>query len=352
MKIQLKELIKSLKGIQLIGNDDIPISGIEYDSRRIKPGMLFAAINGYKMDGKSFIPDAVSNGAVAILTDRPINSDLPVIVADSPRQTMADLAARFYDYPGEKMNIIGVTGTNGKSTSVYLIKKILETAGQKTGMLNSLTYDTTDKVYKAERTTPESVDVQKFLYEMKQAGCKYGVVEVSSHALVLNRVENIGFKVGLFTTFSRDHLDFHHTMEEYLAVKKLFLKKLEGKYKCAVINNDAPEFAAFADDAKCPVVTYSTTGTADVMIRSAALLAEASTFELMTPRGNRKMSVKLLGRYNLSNMAGAAAVGLALQIDLEKIVQALEAAKPVPGRFHPVNMGQPFTVLVDYAHTP
>jgi UDP-N-acetylmuramoyl-L-alanyl-D-glutamate--2,6-diaminopimelate ligase len=353
MRIQLKNLIELIPNIRLIGRDDILISGIEYDSRRVKPGMLFAAISGYKTDGYAFIPDAIKNGATAILSDRPVKADITTLIAAKPRQTLADLAAGFYGYPGKKLEITGITGTNGKSSSVFLTKKILEVAGHKTGMLNSLVYDTGAKSYKADRTTPESLDVQKYLAEMKDAGCTHGVVEVSSHALVLSRVENINFKVGLFTTFSRDHLDFHNTMEEYLAAKKLFLKKLAGKDKVAVLNNDVPEFAAFAGDAECPVITFSANkARADVVVQSAQLLADKTIFELVTASGTQSVTMRLLGRYNVTNVAGAIATGIALKIPLDTVIKAIEMADPVPGRFRPVNMGQPFTVLIDYAHTP
>jgi len=353
MKILLKNLIRPLENYRLIGRDDLPVTGIDYDSRRIKPGMVFVAVTGYKTDGKKFVSDAIKNGAVAIISDQPVNADVPIIVVASARKALADTAASFYGYPGKSMFIVGVTGTNGKSTSVYLIKHILDVSGNKTGMLNSLVYDIGKKTYRAERTTPESLEVQRFLREMKEAECTHAVVEVSSHALVLSRVENIEFEVGLFTTFSRDHLDFHNTMEEYLAAKKLFLKKLAGKHKHAVINVDVPEFKGFIKDAGCPVITYSANGNkADVMVHSPRLGANKTTFELVTPAGSRTVSIRLLGRYNLSNAAGAAATGLALKIDPDIIVKALETAEPVPGRFRPVDRGQPFTVLVDYAHTP
>lgn len=353
MKIQLKNLINPIDGIKLIGRDDIFIAGIEYDSRNINPGMIFAAISGFKSDGRMFIGDAIKRGASAVLTDKPISVDVPLIISDTPRKTLSDISASFYGYPGKKLQIAGVTGTNGKSTSVYLIKKILETAGKKTGMLNSLVYDTGKEKYKAERTTPESLEMQKYLSEMRAAECTWGVVEVSSHALILSRVENIDFQIGLFTNFSRDHLDFHKTMEEYLAAKKLFLDKLEGEKKCAVINLDVPEFSGFVKDAKCPVITYSVSKSdADLTVSSIQLLPDSTKLELRTRRGNRKVSMALLGRYNVSNAAGAAAVGLALKIDIDIVIKALETAEPIPGRFRPIIMGQPFGVIVDYAHTP
>lgn len=353
MRILLKNIIKSVTGVQLIGRDDIAISGLEYDSRKVQPGMLFAAVPGYKTDGRNFIQQAIENGAVAILTDSPANLQTPVLVAASVRKALSDIAASFYGFPGQQLECVGATGTNGKSTTVAAVRHILERAGRKTGMINSLVYDTGLHKYKADRTTPESLDMQRYLYEMKEAGCTHASLEVSSHALVLHRAENIDFKVGLYTNFSRDHLDFHNTMEEYLAAKKLFLKKLTGADKAVVINRDVPEYVAFIPDAACRVITYSAAGEkADIMIRDASLAADYSTFELLTPAGSARISTRLLGRYNLANMAGAAAVAFALGIPLSDIASALDTLEPVPGRFRPVIAGQPFSILVDYAHTP
>ena len=346
-------MINPIKGLKLIGRDDIFIEGIEYDSRRVRPGMIFAAISGFKTDGKTFIADAIKKGASAILTDTAVSVDVPVIVSSSPRTALSDIAASFYNFPGKSLKIVGVTGTNGKSTSVYLIKHILEIAGHRTGMLNSLVYNTGAKEYIADRTTPESLDTQRYLSEMRIAGCIWGVVEVSSHALVLSRVENIDFLFGLYTTFSRDHLDFHQTMDQYLKAKELFLNKLEGEKKLVVINIDVPEFAGFIKKAKCPVITYSVGNRgADLSANSIHLSSSATEFEISTRQESRKISMGLLGRYNVTNAAGAAAVGIALDIDFDIITKALETAEPIPGRFRPVKAGQPFGVIVDYAHTP
>jgi len=331
----------------------VEITGIEYDSRLIGPGMLFVAVSGFKQDGKKFIADAIKNGAAAVMADSKIDAGVPVVVVPELRQAMADAAAEYFGYPGKKLFVIGITGTNGKSTSVYLIRMILEAAGRKVGMLNSLVYDTGEKRIKAERTTPDSVDMQRYLSDMCEALCEYASVEVSSHALVLHRVDNIDFKVGLFTNFSRDHLDFHHTMEEYLAAKKLFLSKLEGADKYAVINMDVAEFAGFTKDVKCNLVTYSVADhSVDVYVKDAELFPDRTRFRLVTRRDEREVNFRLPGRYNLANATGAAAAGAALGIDLDTIVCGLESAESVPGRFQPVNVGQPFAVIIDYAHTP
>jgi len=219
-------------------------------------------------------------------------------------------------------------------------------------MINSLVYDTGGGRYKAERTTPESVDVQRLLSEMIQASCTCGVVEVSSHALVLHRVDNIDFKVGLFTNFSRDHLDFHKSMDEYLNAKRRFLKKLAGENKTAVINMDVPEFAEFKDEVMCRFLGYSAEGReADIMIKNARLHQDHSIFNLAAGARQAEIKLRLPGRYNLSNAGGAAAAALAMGIDIETVAEGLASAQPVAGRFEPVDCGQPFSVIIDYAHT-
>lgn len=353
MDVRLKDIADAIAGAKITGHDDVAVSGIAYDSRQVKPGYLFAAIPGYQRDGRKFIPAALKNGAVAVISDRDEQFGVPVIVTSSPRQALVDAAARFYDYPGHKLIICGVTGTNAKTTSVHLITQMLKAAGADCGMVSSLVYDSGLMKYKAERTTPESLDMQRLLYEMFEATCSHGVVEVSSHALALHRVDHIDFKVGLFTTFSRDHLDFHHTMDEYLAVKKTFLDRLAGDNKRAILNFDTPEFAAFAADAKCPVIGYSVQGLdTDVVAKEAVMQADLTEFTLRVRGDSYPVRLHLPGRYNLSNAVGAAAAGLALGIGIENIVSALEAATPMPGRFQPVVMGQPFAVILDYAHTP
>ncbi len=349
----LSDMIKHIENAELIGNGEIEIKGLDYDSRRIRPGYLFAAVKGYKTDGAKFVPDALANGAAAVMTEESLNPGVPVVKVSSVRKGMADAAAAFYGFPGEKMENLAVTGTNGKSTCVYLIKNILTHDGKKCGMANSLVYDTGIKKYKAERTTPDSVDMQRYLAEMVEAGCTHAVLEVSSHALVLNRVDNIDFKLGLFTTFSRDHLDFHSDMNDYLLAKKRLLNLLDDPEKGAVINVDVPEFATFIGDASCRFVTYAIDNPAsDITAREIIFNPLYTEFVLVTPDNEHRIRYSLPGRYNLSNGLGAAASGIAYGVDFEVICRAMEAAEPVPGRFQPVDGGQPFGVLIDFAHTP
>ncbi len=353
MEKKLAELIVSVPGAEIIGESGTVITGIEYDSRRIKPGNLFVAVCGFEKDGNEFIPRAIGSGAVAVLTEKKATISIPSIIVPSVRRAMPLVASAFYNSPGKKMTIIGVTGTNGKSSSVSLIKDILTTAGEKVGMVNSLVYDTGGDKYPAPRTTPEAVDLQRLLYEMKQNGCTYAVLEVSSHALILHRVDEIDFEVGLYTTFSRDHLDFHRSMEEYLKAKKILMERLIKDGKKVVLNIDEPEFAAFAGEIGSSAVTFSAEGRpADVMLTDAKLFPDHSEFSIVVKNESRPATIQLPGRYNLTNGLGAAAIGTVLGIDAETIILGLRGATPVPGRFQPISMGQPYSVIIDYAHTP
>ncbi|MCP4705076.1 MAG: UDP-N-acetylmuramoyl-L-alanyl-D-glutamate--2,6-diaminopimelate ligase, partial [candidate division Zixibacteria bacterium] len=221
------------------------------------------------------------------------------------------------------------------------------------GMVNSLVYDTTIDQFKAERTTPDSVEMQFYLSEMVKAKCEYAVIEVSSHALMLNRVDNIDLQIGLYTNFSRDHLDFHKSMENYLEAKKLLLDKIAEKNSCAVVNQDVPEFVSMIDDYQSDVLSYSSAGNeADIKIDAAKLSPTMSLFNLVMPDSSCEVWFNLPGRYNLANAACAASAGVALGIGKDNIKKGLESAKPVPGRYRPVILGQPFSVVIDYAHTP
>ncbi len=339
---------------ELTGSGDVEIEGIEYDSRQVRPNSLFVAIKGYERDGFEFVPQAVERGAVAVVSEHDECSlvENHVKVADT-RQALADLAAKFYDYPGRKLKICGVTGTNGKTTVCYLIKSIMEARSKKVGLVTSMVYDSGKETFPAERTTPESLDLQRLLYLMKKNHCVNAVVEVSSHALALHRVDNVDFREAVFTNITRDHLDFHQTMEDYLQTKKQLLKRLEGPLSYAVINIDVPEFRSFLSDITSSYLSYSLEDTsADVYCSSFDLKSAQTVFDLKTPMGAHTVTFPLPGRFNLINALAAAAAGLAAGVDIDNVVRGLETAQPVPGRFNYVECGQPFAVYVDYAHTP
>lgn len=336
------------------GNADTEIEQIEYDSRLIEPGSLFVAVKGYERDGFDFVDQAIQNGAVAVLGERESceQTENYVRVTNS-RIALAGVSAAFYGFPGMKLKACGVTGTNGKTTTCFLLKSILEARNKRTGLITSVLYDTGKDQFDAERTTPESLDLQRLLLLMRQNYCVNAVIEVSSHALMLHRVDHINFRVAVFTNISRDHLDFHKTMEDYLEAKKLLLKKLTGPLSYAVINLDVPEFRPLFGEFNSSYISFSLSDTnADVYCSAYEIRPNGTTFDLVTPMGSQTVELKLPGRFNLKNAIAAIAAGLASGIDIDSVIRGLERAKPVAGRFNYVDAGQPFAVYVDYAHTP
>ncbi len=316
---------------------------------------MFVAIPGFKEDGSVYAPDAVSRGAIAVVSQRANEAGLDTIWVrtSDTRKALSDLAAKFYGYPGKAIKVCGVTGTNGKTTSSFMLRRILQGSGKKVGLISSLIYDTCGDTFPAERTTPESLDIQRLLFLMRANGCITAVMGVSSHSLVFKRVENIDFRVGLFTNLTRDHLDFHGDMKSYLEAKALLLDKLDGLTKYAVINLDEPHFRELFGRLKSGCLTFSLENNkADVFTVAHDLGPNGTMFDLVTPMGMRTVNMKLCGKFNLMNALGAAAAGLASGADLDTVVTGLEAMEPTPGRFQRIDRGQPFTVVVDFAHTP
>lgn len=330
------------------------IEHIEYDSRLVQPGTLFFAVKGFKRDGYDFVAQAKEKGAVAVMGERDSCEAVSAHVrVPDMRQAMADFSAKFYDYPGMKLKVCGVTGTNGKTTTCYLMRSIFQARNQATGLIASTIYDTGVEKFHAERTTPEALDLQRLFFLMRKNQCVNAVMEVSSHALVLKRTEHINFRVGVYTNLTRDHLDFHGSMEAYLAAKKVLLSKLQGGTSYAVVNLDVPEFRTFFGDIKSAHMTYSLGNeNADVFAARYAIEPSRTVFDLVTPMGTRTVTFPLPGRFNLMNAIAAASGAMAAGVDLDTVVVGLETATPVPGRFNVVDMGQPFTVVVDFAHTP
>ncbi len=336
------------------GNPQVEIENVHYDSRLIKPNGLFLAIRGFKQDGYDFVDQAISNGAVAVMGERADfhGIDTHVSVPDA-RKAMATIGAEFYGYPGLKMTAYGVTGTNGKTTTCYLLKNILHAAGIVTGMVTSQVYDNGDESFRAERTTPESLDLQRLLAQMRENSCSSAVIEVSSHALILNRVEHIDFGVAIYTNITRDHLDFHQTMDEYLRAKSILAERVAAAQGRVVVNLDVPEFEPLLNLKRGKVVTYSLENSkADVYCRSYDIRPDGTSMELVTPSGSATVDYKLAGRFNLVNAIAAAAGGAANEVAVSAIAEGLQTASSVPGRFNYVGCGQPFAIYVDYAHTP
>jgi len=312
------------------------------------------AVKGFKQDGHAFLGQARKNGAVAAMGEgvdgHPIETYVRVT---NVRKAMSDVAARFYGYPGMAIKACGVTGTNGKTTTCYMLREILRARNKTTGLVTSQVYDTGRDQFSAERSTPESLDLQRLLLLMKRGRCVNVVIEVSSHALALHRVDNVNFKVVVFTNITRDHLDFHKTMDEYLRVKASLLKRVDGPLSYAVINLDVPEFKTLFGEVSSAFLSYSMDKeNADVRCGNYEYASGGTIFDLVAPMGTRTVHLKLPGRFNLMNALAAAAGGLASGIDLDNVVAGLERVRPVPGRLNPISVGQPFAVYVDYAHSP
>jgi UDP-N-acetylmuramoyl-L-alanyl-D-glutamate--2,6-diaminopimelate ligase len=354
--MQLSQLVETLPSATVEGPLDREVAGITYDSRRVTPGMVFVAIPGQRLDGHEFIGAAVERGASAVICER--NRLVPgrttkIKVADV-REAMACAARSFYQDPGAKLKVIGVTGTNGKTTVAFMIKAILEAAGLKTGLIGTVRYEIGDRVIPAQRTTPESLEVQQMMSQMLKADCQACVMEVSSHALDQKRVHGVEFDVGIFTNLTRDHLDYHGTMENYFAAKKKLFATLEGGTKrgAAVINIDDSFGARLAQATKVQVkLTYGLEKAALLRATRIELNEDGSRFVMETP--DRKFAVRLplIGRHNIFNALAAVGACLVLNVEVVKIQAALNALSPVPGRLEAVSAGQPFSVFVDYAHT-
>lgn len=333
----------------------VNISGIAYDSRRVAPGMVFVAVPGFETDGHRFIEPALGAGAAACVLERleaaPARDDIPLICVGNARRALALCSARLYDWPGRTLTLVGVTGTNGKTSTSFLVEAVLRAAGRKPALIGTIETHIGGETRDARNTTPESLDLQQLLAEMRDAGHDSVSMEVSSHALVLDRVAGCRFAVAVFTNLTQDHLDFHGNMDTYHAAKRLLFSGLDPD-SWAIINADDPHGAAMRSATKAQVLTYGIEAECDVRASDIHHGEEGTRFELITPNGATLVQMRLAGRFNVYNALAASAVGLAQGIPLDLIGRALNAAQSVRGRFETVHAGQPFRVIVDYAHTP
>jgi UDP-N-acetylmuramoyl-L-alanyl-D-glutamate--2,6-diaminopimelate ligase len=331
---------------------DVPCTGVVYDSRAVTPGSVFVALQGLRADGAAFAPQARAAGAAAIVAAvgvAPLDGVAWLPVAD-PRLALALLAAEFNGHPSRAMRLVGVTGTNGKTTTAYLLRAILEAAGIKCGLMGTVSYCIGDRTIEAARTTPEAPEVQGFLREMLDEACGACVMEVSSHALALRRVDGLQFAAGVFTNLTRDHLDFHGNMESYFAAKRRLFEMLPATAP-AVVNLDDPRGAALVETAGAPV-TYAIGKPADVTPGPLSFSLDGLVFDVRTPQGVVHVSSTLVGRPNVYNILAAAGVTAAMGIPLDAIEKGIARLTGVPGRFEVVSRPKDdITVVVDYAHT-
>jgi UDP-N-acetylmuramoyl-L-alanyl-D-glutamate--2,6-diaminopimelate ligase len=328
---------------------DPTVSGVAYRSDLVREGDVFFCIPGFKSDGHSFAADAARRGASALVVERPVDVPLPQVVVSDARRALALAAARAYGRPTERMNVIGITGTNGKTTTTYLTDAILRAAGTTTGIIGTVETRVAGERIPSSRTTPESADLQALFADMVEAGVGAASVEVSSHAIDLHRVDGVHFAVAAFTNLTQDHLDYHGTLEEYFAVKRRLFSELDVVER--VINIDG-EYGRLLASETGTALTVGRSADAQIRAEDERLDAILSCFTLVTPTDRIRVALPLAGAYNVSNALVAAGCALALGVDLRTIAEGLNHAPQVPGRLERIDEGQPFTVLVDYAHTP
>jgi UDP-N-acetylmuramoyl-L-alanyl-D-glutamate--2,6-diaminopimelate ligase len=332
--------------------DTAPVTAIAYDSRRVVPGAVFVALKGLRADGGAFVEQAASRGASAVVSEseRPGSMAIPWLAVRDARLSLALLADRFFDHPSRRMPVVGVTGTNGKTTTSYLLASMLDAAGLRAGMLGTVAYRIGGEDREASRTTPESPDVQQLLSEMLQHGCKSAVMEVSSHALALKRVDGMRFAAGIFSNLTRDHLDFHEDMEAYFAAKRRLFEMLPADAP-GVINLDDPRGASLVEITARPV-TYAITAAADFTPGPIEMTLSGLRFDIRSPKGTIRVTSKLVGRPNVYNILAAAATAAAVDVPIAAIEQGIAGLSGVPGRFEVVSHpADEVTVVVDYAHT-
>jgi len=328
---------------------DVEVSSLAYDNRLVQPGALFFCVPGFTRDGHDFAPAVVRQGAAALVTQRRLDLGVPEVVVSSVRAAMAPAAARFYGEPTTRLQVAGVTGTNGKTTSAFLIRALLEADDRRTGLLGTVTSVVGGVEHPVQRTTPEAIDLQRTFREMVELGDVACAMEVSSHALELRRADAIHFAVALFTNLTQDHLDFHPTMEAYFLAKRRLFTELAPAH--AVINLDDAYGARLA--AELPeALTFSLRADAAYRAVEVQTGLHGSQFRVIAPDGEVELSSPLRGKFNVYNVLGAYAAARALGVPRETAAQAVRRAGLVPGRFQPVDEGQDFAVLVDYAHTP
>ena len=351
--MKLSEVLKGIEEIEVRGDLEIDIPSIAYDSRKVENGGMFVAIVGFKTDGHNYIESAIQSGAKIIAMQEGaydagmIPEGITVVFSKDTRKFLPMVACNFYGNPTRELKVVGVTGTKGKTTTTYMLKSILEHAGKKVGLIGTIANYVGDKCYESERTSPESLDLQRMFREMVNNKCDVAVMEVSSHSLALDRVWGIDFDIGVFTNLTQDHLDFHKTFDNYLAAKaKLFTMCKEGFVNC-----DDMYAKKLMDMATCPITTYGIDNNPFVSARDIIITNSYSDFKMPFNKVIQRIKVDIPGRFTVYNALAAICVSIRLGAGVEDVLAGLENVK-VPGRSEVVPTTRNFTVIVDYAHTP
>lgn len=352
----LASLTAANPSLTVLGDEHAVVNGIAIDSREVNPGNLFVALRGGYFDGHAFVPQARERGAAALMVEEEIDVGLPLIVTGNTRSALALVAAEFYDSPSTDLSAIGVTGTDGKTTTCSLINDVLRADGRRTGTIGTVAVRIGESTapHESRQTTPESLDVQRFLREMVDHGVEWAILEATSHGLDLHRLDHVAFQIAAVTNITHEHLEHHKTIEGYRRAKGILFDRVAARGGTAVINVDDPggrQMLAHARGAK--VITYGLVDpSAEIRAIDVRSAVSGSSFRLQIGAQTRPCQIPLVGGYNVENALCAAAVGLAAGVPLKTIHEALERASPVPGRMTTIDNGQPFAVIVDYAHTP
>lgn len=351
--MKLESLIKNIDYKIICGTVETEVNAVRYDSRKVEAGDLFVCITGFQTDGHKYAESAVKKGASVIVAEHVVegieNEGITVIITENTRRALASISAAYYDYPSEKINVIGVTGTNGKTTTTYLIKTIYDSLGYKTGVVGTIGNMIGDKMLHADRTTPESLELQELFAEMSECGVTNAVMEVSSHSLSLDRVAGVKYSTAVFTNLTQDHLDYHKTMENYMKAKGILFTMADK----AVINIDdeAGEYMRSVSSGKV-LTTGIDREDADLRAENISITAEGVSYTLDYEGKQYPVKLNIPGRFSIYNSLGAIGACLLNGVSMEEIIKGLSLNKGVPGRFQSVPNNLGITVIVDYAHTP
>jgi UDP-N-acetylmuramoyl-L-alanyl-D-glutamate--2,6-diaminopimelate ligase len=356
-EVPVSALLAALPDKRVIGAPPAHVRGLADDSRRVQPGDCFVAVPGLKVDARRFVAQAVERGAGLVVTEgeSPPTPAVPTVLVPSARAALGRLADAYYGHPSRDLTLVGITGTNGKTTTSYLVEALLQAQGHRTGVIGTIQYILGDERRPAGQTTPEALALQSMLARMRDHGVRGVAMEVSSHALALARVDELTFDVAMFTNLTQDHLDFHGTFEAYRAAKRHLFELLAGSPKprrTAVVNADDPSGPEMTRGLPLTVLTFGLGERANVRALHHESTLDGIRLIARTPRGRLELTSPLIGEHNVMNLLGAVTAGIALGVDDDAIVRTLGAVGTVPGRFEQVRAGQPFLVVVDYAHTP
>lgn len=355
--MRLQDLLKHLHPLIPFTGENPEITSVENDNRKVQPGSLFICIKGYTVDGHDFAEAAVKNGACAVLAERPLPLSVPVIVVKDTNRAMAVMADAFYGQPTKQLHLIGITGTNGKTTTSHLIEKILADAGKNTGLIGTMYSKIGDKQLETKNTTPESLTLQKIFKQMVESRVESAVMEVSSHALDYGRVHGCDYDVAVFTNLTQDHLDYHHTMDEYKHAKGLLFAQLGNVFdlehpKFAVLNSDDSASETYKKSTAAHIVTYGIDNIADFQAKNIQITPKGTIFDLVLQEKKYPVHMKLIGKFSVYNALASIATAYVSGIPVQNCIDSIENIEGVAGRFELVNAGQDFTVIVDYSHTP